>query len=209
MLLSAIQVDSWLPLAVDGATLIGSIGALATAAIAYAIAMQLKTRERRQAIASIHFDLTTGEVASARDAIGTVLYGGGLDKAREQEAIAALFRLYWAIQRAENTYRVHELDPASSKKLSGQQELFLSWNFREIVQNVVAFHDGYGERLHIEDSEAWNSFEDRLQKSSPDLYAEFLAERPSARSLIGGPRGAAVTMSGKPLASSSAAQKAT
>ncbi|WP_104090837.1 hypothetical protein [Cryobacterium sp. N19] len=181
MLLPVIEVDLFLVRAGGWATLIGSIGALGTAAVAFVISRQLKTRERRQAIASIHYDLTTGEAASARDVIGTLLYGNGLDAVPKQDAIAALFRLYWAIQRAENTYRVHELDPVSSKKLSGQQELFLSWNFREIVQNIVAFHDGYGEKLCIEDADAWNSFEDRLKVSSPDLYEEFLAHRPSVR----------------------------
>lgn len=166
----------------DWATWIGSFGAIATASFAGVISWQLRARERRQAIASIHFDLTTGETAHARDVIGTVLYARtGLKRAGQENAIAAFFKLYWAIQRAENTYRVHKLDPATSKKLNGQKELFLSWNFREIVQNIVAFHDHYGERLNIQDSDAWNSFEDRIKVSSPDLYEEFLASRPSAR----------------------------
>lgn len=168
----------------DVATWIGSCGAVIAALLAGAISIQLRSRERRQAIASIHADLTTGETAKARDTIGTVLYAsGGLQTVGPQEAISAFFKLYWAVQRAENTYRVFNFDPATSKKMNGQQEYFLSWNFREIVQNIVDFHHKYGDQLRIADQDAWQSFKERLRGGHPDLYREFLDHGASADSI--------------------------
>ncbi|TFD05529.1 hypothetical protein [Cryobacterium sp. TMT1-66-1] len=160
----------------DFPTWLGSSGALVAACLAGIISLQLRSRERKQAISSIHIDLTTGETAQARNVIGTVLYAtDGLDLVGQREAISALFKLYWAVQRAQNTYRVYRLDAAAPGKMQGQEEFFLSWNFRELVENIVTFHRDYGERLHIKDEDAWNSFEERLRAGYPDLFNEFLA----------------------------------
>lgn len=164
----------------DWANIIAACASVLTAIFAILISFGLARREKRQAIASVHIDLTTGETAAARDAIGSVLYArNGLRTVGRERAVSSHFKLYWAIQRAENTYRIFNFRPDATGKFENEEEAFLSWNFREIVQNIVKFRRRYGSQLHIEDDDAWKSFAEDLQRHHPRLLDEFLGEEVS------------------------------
>lgn len=159
---------------VDLATWTGSLAAIIAAVVAGYVSRQLRQRERRQAIADINTDFTTGEVAEARDVVGTALYApDGLSLVGPRELINAYFKLHWAFQRAQNTYRVFGLRPTTSASIGGQHKDFLSWNFREVVQNIVIVHNKFGSELHIADEDAWVWFESQLKASHEELHAEF------------------------------------
>jgi hypothetical protein len=160
----------------DIANTAAAIGAITAAGTAIVIAAQLRSRDRRQAFADAHLDLTTGETAQARDVIGTVLYSNrGIRGVSTDEAIGALFRLYWAVQRLENLYRVFGIQMGNGRttKIGRLHDSYISYNFKEIVSNVVAFRHKYHERLRIADNEAWQSFASGLRASFPELHVEF------------------------------------
>ncbi|MHC5796133.1 hypothetical protein ACVXZ4_08250 [Lacisediminihabitans sp. FW035] len=162
----------------DWANIIAACASVLTAAFAILISLGLGRREKRQAIASVHVDLTTGETAAARDAIGSVLYArNGLRSVGKERAISSLFKLYWAVQRTENTYRVMNFRPDATGRFENNEEAFLSWNFREIVQNIVEFRRRYRRRLQIQDDDAWKSFSSNLRLHHPRLFEEFLGQR--------------------------------
>jgi hypothetical protein len=156
----------------DLSNLVAAIALVVAAVFAIAISVGLRGRERRQAIASVHIDLTTGETASARDVIGSVLYGPGLAAVGAEAAISSYYKLHWAVQRTENAYRVFKLKP---EKLDRDIEDFLSWNFREIVQNIVKFRQTYRDELEIADEQAWQTFVERVKYNYPKLARKVFA----------------------------------
>ena len=161
----------------DLANVIAACASVLTAIFAILISFGLGRREKRQAIASVHVDLTTGEAAAARDVIGSVLYArNGLGSVGRERAISSYFKLYWAVQRAENTYRVLNLRADSTGRFENDEEAFLSWNFREIVQNIVEFRRRYGSRLRVQDDDAWKSFATNLRIHHPRLFDEFMGK---------------------------------
>jgi hypothetical protein len=168
----------------DLTNLVAAIASVLTAVFAIAISVGLRRRERRQAIASVHFDLTTGETALARDVVGSALYAPeGLARVGNEAAISSYFKLYWAVQRTENTYRVFNLRRDRLGRLDSDEEAFLSWNFHEIVQNIVEFRRRFRDELAIQDEDAWESFVTRLKDRHPRLASEVLG----GQSLTGSP----------------------
>jgi hypothetical protein len=152
----------------DVATWAGVILSLVTAVIAAVVFFGLRRRERRQALADLHVSLTTGETAAARNTIGTLLYSvREEDLPSRLDAIAAYFALIWALQRARNAFRTYllpanELDSPLSRwgavvRRGSRRDAAeaLSWNLAEIAENVVRFHDEFGERWAVEDADAW------------------------------------------------------
>jgi len=68
----------------------------------------IRRRETQQALADVHRELTTGEVAHARDVIGTMLYAP--DRRNEftrSQLIQAYFALYWCVERVDNVAQIH------------------------------------------------------------------------------------------------------
>jgi len=159
----------------DVATWVGSLAALATAVSAVIIASRLRRGERRQALVDLHVSLTTGETAHARNVMGTLLLSGSeTTRPSKLEAIDAYFRLIWSVQRARNVFRIHKFHwtsielPEGVKPSSMQQEAerALSWNLREIAENVVEFHDRYCASWDVEDRDAWEEMADYLSSKS-------------------------------------------
>lgn len=127
----------------------------------------LRRRERRQALTDLHASLTSGETARARHTVGALLYGTDSDtKPGRLEAIEAYFALIWALQRARNVFRTYALSwraldstPYRLSRLmltrTDDASLALTWNLTEIAENVVIFHDRFGDECAVEDADAW------------------------------------------------------
>lgn len=148
------------------ASWIGAAGAFATAMIAIVLAVQLRKREKRQALVELHASLTSGETAAARNTIGTLLHSKKKNaKPDVLTSIDAYFKLIWAIQRARNVFRVHGFHWTSlgetwkwnrvKRARSKEIQAALTWNLKEIADNVVQFHAEYGEKWDVEDADAW------------------------------------------------------
>ena len=78
------------------AALIVSIGALATSAVAY------KAQRRRlwlDLARSLHHELTTGEVAEARNPLGTLVYADDSSTVKPETARSAYFTVLWCFER--------------------------------------------------------------------------------------------------------------
>ncbi|MHA6668972.1 hypothetical protein ACX3O0_08890 [Homoserinimonas sp. A447] len=152
----------------DWATWVGSIAAVGTAAAGIIIGAGLHGRERRQALAQIHRDLTTGEVEYARHVIGTVLYGKhGLKKFESEDVIRAYFVLLFAVERVGN------LKLAMGFYLPSTSDKFLRWNLDEVVNNIIVIRNLYGEKLGIMDETAWSSFQSKLRKVDRRLHKKY------------------------------------
>lgn len=127
----------------------------------------LRRRERRQALTELHSSLTSGETASARNLIGTLLYSAQeSNQPSRAESIEAYFALIWALQRARNVFRTFGIQwtplDAPQRRLtnvmrsgSADATLALTWNLIEIAENVIRFHDDYGSDWSVEDEDAW------------------------------------------------------
>lgn len=156
----------------DWATWFGSAGTITASVAVITIAAQANRRERRRAFAELHYSLTTGETAHARNVMGSLLYAELRDLPARSDSIDAYFRLIWALQRARNIFRTHG---AYSKALSGptnrvkrlwfrntrlETEATLTWNLDEIAENVVRFHDRYTAPWRVQDHDAWAEVEE-------------------------------------------------
>lgn len=152
----------------DLATWVGVLLSLVTATIAAVVFFGLRRRERRQALSDLHVALTSGETAAARHAMGTLLYSPQTsDHPSRLDAIAAYFALIWALQRSRNVFRTYllpanELDSPMSRwsavtrgRSRRDAAEALSWNVTEIAENVVRFHDKFGEPWAVDDADAW------------------------------------------------------
>ncbi|MGD8166660.1 hypothetical protein ACEXOS_005515 [Herbiconiux sp. P16] len=164
------DVPTWIG-AIGG--FVAAIAAVVTVLFAWRISAQLRDRERRQALADLHLDLTTGETAHARHVIGTAMYGEP-DTEATSDAIAALFALYWAVQRVANLRLVHASTSNSAADLQTRE--FLTWNLDEIVSNIIEFRRQYREKLHIRDKDAWRSFIGYVQESLPERYNQLVGD---------------------------------
>lgn len=127
----------------------------------------VRARERREALAALHASLTSGETAVARNTIGTLLHGGRRDRPSRLDCIQSYFALIWSLQRARNVFRAHNLHwktlqaPNSRVRRAArggrpdEATIALTWNLREIAENVVMFHDRYSTSWSVEDDDAW------------------------------------------------------
>lgn len=146
------------------------VGGVIAVSAAFA-SVQLRNRERRQALADLHTSLTSGETADARNVIGTLLYSSTrIGRPSRLEAIEAYFRLIWAVQRARNVFRAHGFHwmsyEAPRNRRAQLVEDMLTWNLREILDNVTMFHERYSDRWGVEDADAWRDIGDYLETDS-------------------------------------------
>ncbi|WP_394554616.1 hypothetical protein ACDF64_07830 [Agromyces sp. MMS24-JH15] len=158
----------------DWATWIGSVGAIVIAIVAGIAAGQIRRRERRQALVDLHAILTSGEIAAARNTIGTLLYSRTRrTRPTRLESIEAYFQLVWAVQRARNTFLLYGFawpatgasssTPPKRRRSERDPEQILSWNLSEIAENVQRFHREYADRWGVEDRDAWAEVSDYLR----------------------------------------------
>jgi hypothetical protein len=178
-------------------TLISWIGALTPVAIAGVAGwytLGTRRREKQKALADIHRELTTGEVAEARDIIGAALYSPSRRGTLNDAAmIRAYFHLYWCVERVDNVAQVHAR-PDSPKKVrrkisldarripsrrhreswrwqwESEKSKFLTWNLDEIVGDLIRFRHEFGDTLDIDDGDAWASFVGRLETQQHLLF---------------------------------------
>jgi hypothetical protein len=99
-------------------------------------------RSRQAALAAVHADLTVGEVAAARHAIGTFRYtqDGGRRPGRvlDEDAMRAYFVILWALERGDNTLSCYS--SGNQRRASG----LIGWNLDELTRNVVWFRRQHG-----------------------------------------------------------------
>jgi hypothetical protein len=138
----------------EGLTVTVSVATTAGIGLGIWANVQLGRREKRRNFAEVHRDLTTGEVADARDVIGTVLYSPGAKGPRQLEVINAYFKLIWAVQRAMNALRVYNVSRETGRDIGSSRE-FWSWNYRELVENIGKIHWRYRDEYGISDDDAW------------------------------------------------------
>jgi hypothetical protein len=135
-------------------------------------------RSRQAALAAVHADLTMGEVAAARHAIGTFRYtqDGGRRPGRvlDEDAMRAYFVILWALERADNTLSCYS--SGNQRRASG----FIGWNLDELTRNVVWFRREHGARLHLDDAESWTRFRHTLS-----IRHGLALDAPSSRMIIG------------------------
>ena len=152
----------------DWATWAGTVAAVITSIVALSLAVSLRNREKREGLAALHRDLTTGETADARHVIGKVLHArrdlGGVG---DETAVRSFFVLYWAVERSFN----HHL--AIGSRVGKLQGEFLDYNLNELANNIIVFRNRHRVSLGIQDAEAWASFEKRIKIMSPGLWEKY------------------------------------
>lgn len=144
-----------------------------TGVVAVFVFIRLRLRDRRQALTDLHISLTSGETAAARNTVGTLLYATRRqDHPSRLDSIAAYFALIYAVQRARNVFHTYSvpwtplgtpqsrLRELATGRPARDSRLALSWNLAEIGQNLVRFHDEYGSRWGVEDTDAWDELKD-------------------------------------------------
>lgn len=145
---------------------LAAVGGVVTATTAIVLAVGLRARERTQALTELHLSLTTGETAAARETLGTLMYSRKYrHTVGELEAIAAYFKLIWAVHHSWNVFNHYHLDwsrrfgepgpPKGGPRQTRAIASALTWNLREIEENLERFHATYSEKWEIEDSDAW------------------------------------------------------
>jgi hypothetical protein len=131
--------------------------AAAGLAIAVFASSQVALRDTRRLLAEVHRDLTTGEVAAARNVIGTLLHSRAESDATRLDVIDAYFRLIWGVQRALNALRVHSRRrPNLDTRASNAAGSFWSWNFEELVAEIGTVHWRFSDEFDIQDADAWH-----------------------------------------------------
>jgi hypothetical protein len=136
--------------AASAATVIGIVHTASAAA-----------RAKTAALAAVHVDLTSGEVAAARDVMGTFRYsqdGGRMpERVTDADAVRAYFAILWAVERADNALSYY------SARSQRRASAFIGWNLDELTRNMVWFRTAHGARLHLDDSHSWSRFRHMLR----------------------------------------------
>lgn len=152
---------------------VAAAAGLVTAGTAITLAVALERRERTQALTELHVALTTGDIGSARNVLGTLMYSRKYRHSiPELDGISAYFQLMWAVHHAYNVFNHYKLDwtfrhgtPTSgtqSRKAPRQARVIsnaLTWNLQEIEHNLERFHDAYADKWEIEDADAWSELQ--------------------------------------------------
>lgn len=132
------------------------------------IAISVAHREIRELAFGLHSDLTTGEVAAARNCLGTWRYGTDLQREGidEGQLIHAFYVVLWCLERIANGDEILRQQQGVLTRLSGkgrdagntrdlhrQSMDHLRWHLRENVGNLVAVRAA----TRMNDAQAWSS----------------------------------------------------
>jgi hypothetical protein len=132
------------------------------------IAMSVAHREIRELAFGLHRDLTTGEVAEARNRLGTWRYGTDLQREGidDGQLIQAFYVVLWCLERMANgdgilrqqqgvlsRLSAKGRDAGNSRDLHRQSMDHLRWHLRENVGNLVAVRAA----TRMNDAQAWSS----------------------------------------------------
>lgn len=130
-----------------------AIAATVATVLSVLISRRVAEHEFRQASLLILQDLTTGEVATARDVVGTFMYGddGAVRRLSRSDVMRSYYVLLWCVERVAAGYRA--LDTAGG---DGTTQAFcqsVDWHANEIVTNLALVRAV----LSPDDAEAWGS----------------------------------------------------
>lgn len=144
----ATQID-WLTLTVASV-------ALGVSGLAAWNAWSVARRQAHELGWALLNDLTTGEVAAARNRIGTFMYGQPVSSGKQFEAamVRDYYTLLWCVERVgagRRALRVWTAKSASADFLARVQ-----WHAREIATNVSLLHSVFSE---YNDKAAWDAFQ--------------------------------------------------
>jgi hypothetical protein len=149
-----------------------------------------KEREERHALAGVHRDLTSGEVANARDIVARTILSKSetIDPNTKGESIKAYFALLWCVERVDNTFQIYAKPDVVSRarKRSGPpleaKEHGLSkvdsliWNLNEVIDEILGFRSQFKVSFDIQDDDAWESFKKRLKSNASFLCRNYDAD---------------------------------
>ena len=142
------------------------------------------------AVADLHRELTTGEVADARHVIGSWLYSPPLKETIDDGSlIKSYYQLCWAVERVSNVLKARTLllvfpDGTSEGTklgrlrswLGGDAAQGLGWSIEEILRNIARLRHDEKSRLKIQDDDVQKWLREKLIASLSGKYTE-IAER--------------------------------
>ena len=132
------------------------------------IAISVAHREIRELAFGMHRDLTTGEVAEARNCLGTWRYGAAEQRraVTDSQLIQAFYIVLWCLERMANGEQILRQqqgvltrlsakrgDADGTRDLHRQSMEHLRWHLRENVANLVAVRAV----TCMDDAAAWTS----------------------------------------------------
>jgi len=144
---------------------IGAVASSLVAVVAFFLAQGQAKRARQLALTSVHFDLTSGGIAAARNVMGTFRYSQKGRVARRAvdgrvtraDVIRAFFVIAWGLERADNVLSNY------SAKDQATADDFIGWNIDELTRNVIWFQEVHGPALGVQNQDAWAAFTQRIR----------------------------------------------
>jgi len=99
-------------------------------------------------------DLTTGEVATARDVIGILRYGNdvGWRSLDYSDLVRQYYCLEWALERTG--YGLMGLRPAGHQVQDSMREA-ITWHVKELATSLATLHDAFGRDMV--DADSWRT----------------------------------------------------
>lgn len=131
--------------------LIGVVGVFAAA--------KLSRHQFRQTGLELLQDLTTGEVATARNIIGTLMYGtdAQIRQLTTSDLVREYYVLLWGIERNAEGYRA--LISSRQRRSAREFRSSVNWHVEEIVRNLAVMH----REMFYDDSEAWKRLSEAVE----------------------------------------------
>jgi hypothetical protein len=156
-----------------------AVAATMASIISVQVARRLATHEFHQASLAILQDLTTGEVAEARDVLGTFMYGGedAVRALSRTEVIRAFYTVSWCLERVARGYAA--MDISRSDKIRDAFCRSVKWHSTELVTNLALVR----QVLHMDDQDAWRALKDAtdlLSKRPQFLSVEVIDDQRAA-----------------------------
>lgn len=132
----------------------------------WSVARSSLLTERRRYAAGLQADLTTGEVAAARNVIGTWLYGphDRHSQIEEGELIQAYYTVAWAIERLAAGRSALGVLRFDDRRTIAAFDDRIRWHVQEQARNLKTV----AERVQMDNAEVVNSLR-ALKKDIPDL----------------------------------------
>lgn len=120
--------------------------------VGWDVSRRVASHTYRQGTLAALTDLTTGDVAVARNLVGTYMYGPdhAVSRISIPDLIRAYYTLSWAVERAAGAYEA--LRVSSGREREGLVRS-LHWHVREVVTNLTLVR----RQVEIEDDEAWGA----------------------------------------------------
>ena len=151
-------------------TLVLGLAATVISIAAFLQSSRIAKRESYVVARDILTDLTTGEIAHARDVIGILRHGGeaawkGLDYS---DVINQYYVLEWALERAG--FGFQGLRPAGHQVQDSMRKA-IRWHINELLTALTLLHDSFDRNMV--DAETWGLLHDlvedmKLSPSQPD-----------------------------------------